>query len=148
MNPEKKISANKEFQVNDFLKIEYEQTVQTLRNWDTLFFNSFSSLLVAGGIGAFISFIGKDKINIELIKYFLILLVLSLWLIFLLYFLYNIIVASKKFEILRMIEIDTNMKGSYKANVGKTKKFLIFFILPFITLICTLIIYLIWHYVQ
>lgn len=121
----------------EYLKIEYEQTIQTLRNWDSLFFNAFVSIFIGGGISSLVAFLGKDDVKISQIKTVLIAFVSCVYLLVSLYFLYNIFVAQKKFKVIREIESDLEMVGAYKENTGKIKSFLNFLIFPILTIIYT-----------
>ena len=117
----------------DYLKVEYEQTIQTLRNWDTLFFNAFTSIFIGGGIGSFAAFLGKDKVDISQIRLVLFALATCVYMVVLMYILYNRFVAQKKFKVLREIEKQLNMVGAYSENEGKTKNFLNFLVFPLLT---------------
>lgn len=119
----------------EYLKVEYEQTIQTLRNWDTLFFNAFTSIFIGGGIGSFAAFLGKEKVDISQIRLVLFALTTCIYLVVLMYILYNRFVARKKFEVLRKIEKQLNMVGAYSENEGKIKKFLNYLIFPLLTIV-------------
>lgn len=119
----------------EYLKVEYEQTIQTLRNWDTLFFNAFTSIFIGGGIGSFAAFLGKEKVDISQIRLVLFALTTCIYLVVLMYILYNRFVARKKIEVLRKIEKQLNMVGAYSENEDKIKKFLNYLIFPLLTIV-------------
>ncbi len=112
----------------DYLQIEYEQTVQTLRNWDTLFFNTFSSIIISGGVGGIV--IAGKSVNFKYFPEVIIGIITALYLVFVLYFIYNLLIASKKFSVLREIEIELHLIGAYKES---SPKYLNYVFLPIIT---------------
>ncbi len=123
--------------------MEYEQTVQTLRNWDTLFFNVFSSLVIGGGIAGVAALATTDKVqNISLI---LIGFETALFLVILMYVLYNKFVASEKFKVLMRIEKELGLVGAYRQNQEKTKSVLNYILFPLLTSIYLLAV-LITHF--
>jgi ABC-type dipeptide/oligopeptide/nickel transport system permease component len=137
----KKMEKEREIEI---LKVEYEQTIQTLRNWDTLFFNAFVSTIIGGGIGAFASLLGKE-IQADIIRIILLIIISALYCIFLLYVTYNFSIARRKFQILKEIEIEAKMKGAYKNHNSKSWLALWFTIIPIVTLIFALIFILIFN---
>lgn len=120
----------------EYLKMEYEQTVQTLRNWDTLFFNTFSSVVIAGGIGGIIAWQGVQGVQDVLrLKALLVAVPSVLYFIALLYFIYNLVVAQRKFEVLNEIEKHLGLIGSYRENRTIIKKILYFVFFPLFTIV-------------
>lgn len=116
---------------SEHLQMEYEQTIQTLRNWDTLFFNTFASIVIAGFIGGVMAW--EKTTNILQLKAILIVVPSTLYLVCVLYFLYNRLIARRKFEVLGTIEQKLHLVGAYKAHNTQIKKILNWFFLPFFT---------------
>ena len=113
--------------------MEYEQTVQTLRNWDTLFFNVFSGVVIAGGIGGVIAWDGTNS-GLQL-KAILIGIPSALYFIILLYFLYNRLIAQRKFQVLNEIEQHLGLIGAYREQTSKIKKIVYFTFFPLFTIL-------------
>ena len=119
----------------DSLRMEYEQTVQTLRNWDTLFFQAISTVILGGGISAGITiFTDLEETKVKL---FSLLIITALILVMLMYFLYSYMVARTKIEILREIEVQLGLIGAYGKSSGKSQN--TFWISLFITVMAYLI---------
>jgi hypothetical protein len=117
----------------EHLKMEYEQTVQTLRNWDTLFFGMFSSVVVAGAIGGAIAWEGaQDATRLRAI---LLIVPAVMYGLTCMYFLYNLLVARRKFEVLKEIEERLNLVGAYGRLTTRTNKIMYWGFLPFFTLL-------------
>lgn len=125
------------------LPMEYEQTVQTLRNWDSLFFNTFSSIIIAGGIGGIIA-IGQSE-NFQYVRELAITIVTALYLIVVFYYLYNTLIASKKFEVLTQIEERLDLVGTYTSHTSRVQKYISFLFVPIFTLLYVLAVYSIWQ---
>lgn len=113
--------------------MEYEQTVQTLRNWDTLFFNVFGSIVIAGVIGGVMAW--QEFENPQQTKAILLVVPSTLFFVCLLYFLYNYLIARRKFEVLNTIEEKLNLIGAYKVHNSKIRKVLNLFLLPLFSII-------------
>ncbi len=116
---------------HEYLKMEYEQTVQTLRNWDTLFFNTFSGVIIAGGIGSIVAWEGTQ--GAMQLKAILIAIPSVLYFIVLLYFLYNRLIAQRKFQVLNEIEKHLDLIGSYREQTSKVKRIVYFAFFPLFT---------------
>lgn len=112
----------------EHLQMEYEQTVQTLRNWDTLFFNTFASIVIAGFIGGVMAW--EKTTNLLQLQAILIVVPSTLYFVCVLYFLYNRLIARRKFEVLAVIEQKLHLVGAYKAHNSQIKKILNWFLLP------------------
>lgn len=121
-----------EKKTNDHLPMEYEQTVQTLRNWDTLFFNTFSSIIIAGGVGGLV--IAGESEEFKYLTESIIGVLTALYLVFFFYYLYNVLIAAKKFTVLREIEDKLGLVGTYKEHKSSISKYVKYLLLPIFTL--------------
>nr|VFJ51216.1 MAG: hypothetical protein BECKDK2373B_GA0170837_103226 [Candidatus Kentron sp. DK] len=121
------------------LPMEYEQTVQTLRNWDTLFFNAFSSILIAGGIGGIVAIgkAGEFKYVIELMAF----AITALYIVVVFYYLYNILIASRKFAVLSRIEKELGLVGVYSSHTTRIRSILVKLLLPLFSVLYICAIY-------
>lgn len=114
------------------LRLEYEQTVQTLRNWDSIFSNAALAIIVGGGFGA----LGKEGIPPI---YALGIVASCGYLLFVGYIYYNFAVTPSKFAVLNEIEAQLGMVGAYKPNSSRFGPLLRRWILPAGTLAYTTI---------
>lgn len=117
------------------LRMEYEQTAQTLRNWDTLFFQCTSNIILGGGISTAVV-VFRDSGDLK-VRLFALLIASLLEGLVLLYFGYSYFVARRKIEVLRKIEVKLELAGVYGAShSGSQRTF-------WIALAATLVAYLV-----
>jgi len=116
---------------NEFVKAEYEETIKTLRNWDSLFVNLISSSIITGGVGGVFALLNKESDNADM----KLLLYLSISLISFLisgivvaYICYVISVALNKIAVIRNIEKEFHLHGAYK---GKQQNRKVYYIILF-----------------
>lgn len=110
------------------LLVEYEQTVQTLRNWDTLFFNLASSTIIAGGVTGGVSAInGQHGLTVDRIAQIAGVIGLALAVITVLYAIFALFVAKPKFFVLQEIEEKLGMVGAYQSNTGQIRRIVLLF---------------------
>lgn len=129
------------------LELEYKETVQTLRNWDTIFANWLSSLLIGGGVGAVASLMGK-QVDLETLTFSFKIVFSAMVLVasFLgaSYITYSLRVARPKKIILAEIERRLGMVGSY-SQVGNraSQTVLVSIMVPLI--VAALTLYAVWR---
>lgn len=109
------------------LRMEYTQTITTLRNWDALFFQSMATTVLGGGISTAVAVF--KEIPMEKVKIIIFFIITILQAITILYFGYCHFVAKKKIEVLIIIESELNLIGSYtKSHKASDKNFRLSFI--------------------
>lgn len=114
----------------DSSRLVYEQTIQTLRNWDTIFANWASGVIVTGGLGFAASLVGKTLDASKSISPKLPFLVI-VWVLALVgigYLGYSSQVARPKQVLLGQIEKDLHIMGPYRdmeeIALGVVKKYI------------------------
>ena len=113
------------------LRMEYRETVETLRNWDSLFFNAGFGVVVSGGIGGGIGLLARSESSLSLMAtWFLVALPTALLAVVMAYIYFALFIAKRKFEVLREIEDELGLKGAYRPNLEKIRKRIWAFLLP------------------
>ncbi|MGV3615932.1 MAG: hypothetical protein ACO1SV_11405 [Fimbriimonas sp.] len=109
------------------LQVVYEQTVQTLRNWDTIFANLASSTLIGGGVTIASTLIVRFTTSAALshgnvlisVKVALLSVASLLYFLIMVYGAYNKKIASRKKAVLAGIERALGMPDQYGQLGGK-----------------------------
>lgn len=123
-------------------QLEYQQTIETLRSWDSLFFKSFSSIIISGGVGGGITLVTSDTFGVIL---FSLIILTAAYFMICLYAAYSTFFASKKVEVLQKLEERLGMFGVYSGN-KESARILTHFLMPAISfLYFSTVIILLWR---
>jgi len=110
----------------EILMIEYQETVNTLRNWDTLFVNLLISTIVVGGIGSGLAFVKDNSNNVNLkdaLNDLVLIMSIIVCCIICGYVYYALTVAKHKMKVIQDIENELKMQGAYQ-NSGLQKGYI------------------------
>lgn len=127
------------------LRLEYEQTIQTLRNWDDGFLQVVSTLFLGGGIGVAVALLENDKApSIHVIRVSVSMVVALFYLVALGYVWFTISIAATKLRVLQEIERRLSLVGAYAENLDGIRKKILRVLLPVCSGVALGVFLLIW----